>query len=74
MWNIVKSKCKGNAVRVERGLVENTDIVLVRDMKLFVLTDKGMAPFTDPPLSIFQVLNTALFKFCEHVHVHSHVF
>lgn len=57
MWNIVKSKCKHNAVRVERGLIENTDVVLVRDMKLFVLTDKGMASFADPPRPIFQVPN-----------------
>ncbi|XP_077158423.1 uncharacterized protein LOC143819984 isoform X2 [Paroedura picta] len=56
VWNIVKSKCKHNAVRVERGLVENTDVVLVRDMKLFVLTDKGMASFADPPRPIFQTL------------------
>ncbi|XP_054845628.1 uncharacterized protein LOC129336525 [Eublepharis macularius] len=56
VWNIVKSKCKHNAVRVERGLIENTDIVLVRDMKLFVLTDKGMASFGDPPRPLFQTL------------------
>ncbi|XP_075466753.1 uncharacterized protein LOC142501163 isoform X2 [Ascaphus truei] len=58
VWNIVKSKCKGSAVRVERGLLENTDIVLVRDMKLFVLTDRGMASFTDTPRPIFQTLLT----------------
>ncbi|XP_048366186.1 uncharacterized protein LOC125440412 isoform X2 [Sphaerodactylus townsendi] len=56
VWNIVKSKCKRNAVRVEKGLIENTDVVLVRDMKLFVLTDKGMASFADPPKPIFQTL------------------
>ncbi|XP_062991183.1 uncharacterized protein LOC134404425 [Elgaria multicarinata webbii] len=56
VWNIMKSKCKHNAVRVERGLIENTDIVLVRDMKLYVLTDKGMTSFADPPRPIFQSL------------------
>ncbi|KAJ7326778.1 hypothetical protein JRQ81_016537 [Phrynocephalus forsythii] len=56
VWNIVKSKCKHNAVRVERGLIENTDIVLVRDMKLYILTDKGMTSFGDPPKPIFQTL------------------
>ncbi|KAM4807673.1 uncharacterized protein WCC33_012466 [Rhinophrynus dorsalis] len=58
VWNIVKSKCKGSAVRVERGLVENNDVVLVRDMKLFILTDRGMASFTDTPRPIFQTLLT----------------
>ncbi|KAM8939444.1 uncharacterized protein RCH25_053088 [Pelodytes ibericus] len=58
VWNIVKSKCKGNAVRVERGLMESNDVVLVRDMKLFILTDRGMASFTDTPRPIFQTLLT----------------
>ncbi|XP_063776767.1 uncharacterized protein LOC134922808 isoform X2 [Pseudophryne corroboree] len=58
VWNIVKSKCKGSAVRVERGLVENSDVVLVRDMKLYVLTDRGMVSFTDTPRPIFQTLLT----------------
>lgn len=62
MWNFIKSKCKRNAVQVERGLTENTDIVLVRDMKLFILTDKGMASFVDPPRPIFQVSNVALLE------------
>ncbi|KAG8134727.1 hypothetical protein E2320_007821, partial [Naja naja] len=56
VWNIVKSKCKHNAVRVERGLVENTDIVLARDMKLYILTGKGIASYADPPRTIFQTL------------------
>ncbi|XP_034298711.1 RWD domain-containing protein 4 isoform X1 [Pantherophis guttatus] len=56
VWNILKSKCKHNAVRVERGLVENTDVVLARDMKLYILTGKGIASFADPPRSIFQTL------------------
>ncbi|KAM6439908.1 uncharacterized protein PHA67_022331 [Liasis olivaceus] len=56
VWNIVKSKCKHNAVRVERGLVENADVVLPRDMKLYILTGKGITSFADPPRSIFQTL------------------
>ncbi|KAG8453786.1 hypothetical protein GDO86_000422 [Hymenochirus boettgeri] len=58
VWNIVKSKCKGSAVRVERGLVESNDIVLVRDMKLFILTDRGMSSFSETPRPIFQTLLT----------------
>lgn len=55
VWNILKSKCKGSAVRVERGLMESSDVVLIRDMKLYILTDRGMASFTDTPRPIFQV-------------------
>ncbi|KAM9329505.1 uncharacterized protein PAF06_003294 [Gastrophryne carolinensis] len=58
VWNIVNSKCKGSAVRVERGLMENTDVVLVRDMMLYILTNRGMASFTDTPRPIFQTLWT----------------
>ncbi|XP_077333411.1 uncharacterized protein LOC143975182 isoform X2 [Lithobates pipiens] len=58
VWNILKSKCKGSAVRVERGLMESSDVVLVRDMKLYILTDRGMASFTDTPRPIFQTLLT----------------
>ncbi|XP_043919446.1 NACHT and WD repeat domain-containing protein 2-like [Protopterus annectens] len=58
VWNIVKSKCKGSAVRVERGLIENTDIVLIKDMKLYILTDRAMATFTETPRPIYQTLLT----------------
>ncbi|XP_041079688.1 uncharacterized protein LOC121297430 [Polyodon spathula] len=56
VWNIVKSNYKGKAVRVERGLYENTDVVIVRDMKLYILTDKGVSAFTETPRPIFQTL------------------
>nr|XP_014340238.1 PREDICTED: uncharacterized protein LOC102364681 [Latimeria chalumnae] len=56
VWNIVKSKCKGNAVRVERGLIETTDVVLVRDMKLYILSDKEVAAFTENSTPVFQTL------------------
>nr|XP_033799042.1 uncharacterized protein LOC117359821 [Geotrypetes seraphini] len=58
VWNIVKSKCKSSAVRVERGLMENTDVVLIRDMKLFILTDRVMGSFAGIPRPIFQTLLT----------------
>ncbi|XP_069055414.1 uncharacterized protein [Pleurodeles waltl] len=58
VWNIVKSKCKSSAVRVERGLMESSDVVLIKDMKLYILTDRGMASFTENPRPIFQTLLT----------------
>ncbi|XP_078535057.1 uncharacterized protein LOC144821717 [Lissotriton helveticus] len=58
VWNIVKSKCKSSAVRVERGLMESSDVVLIKDMKLFILTDRGMASFAETPRPIFQTLLT----------------
>ncbi|MBN3301764.1 NWD2 protein, partial [Amia calva] len=56
VWNIMKSSCKGKPVRLERGLYENTDIALPKNMKLYILTDRGTADFTDTPRPIFQTL------------------
>ncbi|XP_048383603.1 uncharacterized protein LOC125451016 isoform X2 [Stegostoma tigrinum] len=56
VWNIRKSKYIGRAVQSERGLVESTSTVLVRDMKLYILSDKSSATFTETPRPIFQTL------------------
>eukprot|EP00062_Callorhinchus_milii_P020822 gi/632976972/ref/XP_007905088.1/ PREDICTED: uncharacterized protein LOC103187409 [Callorhinchus milii] len=56
VWNIRNSKCEGLPVRVERGLFESTDIVLVKDMKLYILSDKGTVTFTGTHRPIFQTL------------------
>ncbi|XP_041042816.1 uncharacterized protein LOC121277430 [Carcharodon carcharias] len=56
VWNIIKSKYKGRAVKLERGLAERTNTVLVRDMELYILSDKGTATFTEAPRPVFQTL------------------
>ncbi|XP_062905817.1 NACHT domain- and WD repeat-containing protein 1 [Mobula hypostoma] len=56
IWNIRKSKHKGQAVQVERGLVDRTNIVLVRDTKLYILSDKGTTTHAEIPRPIFQTL------------------
>ncbi|XP_043561220.1 uncharacterized protein LOC122557528 isoform X2 [Chiloscyllium plagiosum] len=56
VWNLRKSKYIGRAVQLERGLVERTSTVLVRDMKLYILSDKSSATFTETPRPIFQTL------------------
>ncbi|XP_069796593.1 uncharacterized protein [Narcine bancroftii] len=56
IWNLRKSKYKGQAVQVERGLVDSTDIVLARDTKLYILSDKGTATHAETPRPIFQAL------------------
>ncbi|XP_038661641.1 NACHT and WD repeat domain-containing protein 2-like [Scyliorhinus canicula] len=56
IWNIRKSKYKGKAVQLERGLIESMNTVLVRDTKLYILSDKGTATFTDTSRPIFQTL------------------
>ncbi|XP_078252929.1 uncharacterized protein LOC144592274 [Rhinoraja longicauda] len=56
VWNIRKSKCKGQAVQMERGLVDGANIALVRDTKLYILSDKGMATHSETPRPIYQTL------------------
>ncbi|ELT94787.1 hypothetical protein CAPTEDRAFT_208371 [Capitella teleta] len=41
VWNITKKGFSGSAVYTERGLVEMSDIVLVRNNKLVILAEKG---------------------------------
>jgi len=47
---------------MEEGLVESTEIVLVRETKLFVFADKGLASLTGSLTLIFQGLNANLFR------------
>ncbi|KAJ8262209.1 hypothetical protein GJAV_G00163800 [Gymnothorax javanicus] len=56
VWNIAKSSYRGKPVRVEHGLYDSADVVLVKDMRLYILTDRGTASFTETPMPIFQTL------------------
>ncbi|KAG9347016.1 hypothetical protein JZ751_005943 [Albula glossodonta] len=60
VWNIKKSSCRGNPVRVEHGLYDSTDVVLFKDLKMYILTDRGEATFTETPMPIFQVCTHTL--------------
>ncbi|KAK3608472.1 hypothetical protein CHS0354_010319 [Potamilus streckersoni] len=42
IWNVAKAKCLTNAVRIERGLSDTTDVVLIRNTNVIILTEKGL--------------------------------
>lgn len=42
IWNVAKAKCLANAVRIERGLSESSDVVLIRNCNVVILTEKGL--------------------------------
>ena len=42
IWNVAKAKCLANAVRIERGLSEHSDVVLIRNCSVVILTEKGL--------------------------------
>lgn len=54
VWNVVKGKCSGSAVRIERGLTNQYDVVLVRDDKVVILSDRGEA--TDDVVAVYQTV------------------
>lgn len=43
VWNVVKEKCMGKSVRIERGLMESGDTMIVHNTKVIILTDKGFS-------------------------------
>ena len=54
VWNVMKDGCAGNAVLVERGLVESNDIVLIRNTKLVILTNRGFSNVSEDGRPVFQ--------------------
>lgn len=42
IWNVAKAKCLASAVRIERNLSESSDVVLIRNTTVFILTEKGL--------------------------------
>ncbi|XP_070531570.1 uncharacterized protein [Ptychodera flava] len=56
VWNVVKTKCALAPIRVERSLVGEHDIVLVRNEKVVILTDRGMSSVSEEPKPVFQTI------------------
>ncbi|KAK9972217.1 hypothetical protein ABG768_025540 [Culter alburnus] len=56
IWNVARTRFKGHPVQVEYGLFSSSDIALVRDLKLYILSDRGTTNFTDAPTSVYQTL------------------
>ncbi|XP_061189276.1 uncharacterized protein LOC133197318 [Saccostrea echinata] len=56
VWNIARAKQLKTAVRIERSLSDSSDIVVVRDTKVVVLTDKGIANAKDNARPVFQTV------------------
>jgi len=42
IWNVAKAKCLNSAVRIERGLSESSDVVLIRNCNVVILTERGL--------------------------------
>ncbi|XP_071100167.1 uncharacterized protein [Haliotis cracherodii] len=56
VWNIAKAKCLQTAVRIERGLSETSDVVIVRNSFLVILTDRGFSNVSDDAKPVFQTV------------------
>lgn len=68
VWNIARSRLAGRPVRVEHGLFTNTDVALARDLKLYILTDRGTSSITESATPVYQVplLHLILFSLTNH--------
>lgn len=44
VWNAAKGKTSGSAVRIEHGLMDANDVVVVRNTKAVILGDRGVSP------------------------------
>ncbi|KAG7330095.1 hypothetical protein KOW79_006317 [Hemibagrus wyckioides] len=56
VWNIKRARFRAQPVHVEHSLFSSADIALVRDLKLYILADRGTATFTDTPTPVYQTL------------------
>nr|KAG5686694.1 hypothetical protein BaRGS_013593 [Batillaria attramentaria] len=56
VWNVAKGKCLQAAVRVERGLTESSDAVVVRNTRLVILTDRGFSSVSEDSRPVFQTV------------------
>ena len=56
VWNIAKAKCLQSAVRIERGLTESSDVLLMRNTRLVILTDRGFSTIGDESRPVFQTV------------------
>ncbi|XP_076828927.1 uncharacterized protein LOC143475082 isoform X3 [Brachyhypopomus gauderio] len=56
VWNVNRARFRGRPVRVEHGLFSSSDIALARDLRLYILTDRGTATFIDSPTPVYQTL------------------
>jgi len=59
VWNIARGRCKGEAVSIERGLLEKNDVIVVKDVIVVVLSDRGITAADD---GSYQVNITSKFQ------------
>ncbi|XP_060086455.1 NACHT and WD repeat domain-containing protein 2-like [Ylistrum balloti] len=56
VWNVVRAKILQNAVRIERGLSETADVVIVRNTRVVILSDRGFSSASDSSRPVFQTV------------------
>lgn len=56
VWNVAKGKCLQSAVRIERGLTEGSDAIVMRNTTLVILTDRGFSTVSEDSRPVFQTV------------------
>nr|XP_018670119.1 uncharacterized protein LOC100177451 [Ciona intestinalis] len=56
VWNITRGQCRGEAVSIERGLQEKNDVMVVKDTRVVILSDRGMSSMEHGSEQIFKTI------------------
>ncbi|CAH1785829.1 unnamed protein product [Owenia fusiformis] len=56
VWNVAKGKLSGSAVRIEHGLVDPSDIVVIRNTKVIILSERSFAQVGDESRPVLQTV------------------
>ena len=56
VWNVLKHRYAGKAVRIERGMIDSSDVLIVNDEKAVILTDKGFVSMGDEGRPMYQTV------------------
>ncbi|XP_077971854.1 uncharacterized protein LOC120345690 [Styela clava] len=71
IWNVARSRCRGEAVIIERGLLDKNDVVVVKDIIVVILSDRGMVTINERSQQVFEtiyVYNLLLRKYERKLH------
>ncbi len=56
VWNLTKGKSCGSIVRIEKGLVDDSDVLLLWNTRLVILGNKGLSDVSDERLMVYRSL------------------
>ncbi len=56
VWNVLQSRCAGSAVVVQRGLADPSDVTLLSNSRVIILTDRGFSGLGKEEQPMFRTI------------------